>query len=148
MPQDHPLLQTQLQGCYALMLGLKTPWPHSWIGAKCEQSPLGWISVNSSKPGRDAQLTSIVAHSTHEWATAHLEDDLTEVQAQLLAAFTALTGISAREALHANTHRWRYALVHNPSKSGFYCDSEQQLAAVGDWSVTSRIEEVWFASDE
>lgn len=148
LPDGHPLLSTALQGCYALMLGFDHPWAASWIGAKCDESALGWISVNSSKPGRDASHTAVVAHSTNEWAAAHLEDDSEAVQTALLDAFSSITGMDATRATHIALHRWRYALVSNPSKSGFYCDTGLTLAAVGDWSVTSRIEEVWFASHE
>lgn len=148
LPAEHPLALTTLQGCYAVMLGFAAPWNHSWIGAKCDDSPLGWISVNSSKPARDAAHSCLVLHSTNAWANAHINDDVADAQAILLAEFAALTGIDAAKAEHAASHRWRYALVQNPSKSSFFCDEAAKLAAVGDWSVTSRIEEVWFTSDE
>jgi len=148
LPAEHPLRTTHLQGCYALMLGFGKPWDRSWIAAKVDDSPLGWISVDSSKPGRDASLTSLVLHSTNAWANANLERNAGEVEEILLEEFTDLTGIDGRSADTRSLHRWKYALVENPGKSGFYCDPAQHLAAVGDWSVTSRVEEVWFASTE
>ncbi len=148
LPADHPFRSITLQGCYAVMLGFNRPWKKSWIGAKCDDSPLGWISVNSSKAGRDATRTSLVLHSTNPWAEEHIDDDMNSAQALLLAEFEALTGIDCRAPDYLSTHRWRYALVNNPSKSGFYCDPDTQLAATGDAAVTSRIEEVWFTAHE
>ncbi len=148
LPTDHPLRTTHLQGCYALMLGFHRPWNREWIGAKFDDSPLGWASVDSSKPGRDASLTSLVLHSTNAWANANIDKNASDVEKILLDEFTALTGIDSHKADHRALHRWKYALVENPSKTGFYCDAAQHLAAVGDWSVTSRVEEVWFAATE
>ena len=146
LPRDNPIAPLTLQGCYALMVGFDTPQTLPWIGAKLAHGPLGWISVNSSKPARDAKGTTIVAHSRNDWAEEHIEDDAATVQATLVAALEEATGLDCAKAAHVAMHRWRYALVDGPTRPGPYVDVAKQLAAVGDWSVASRIEECWYAS--
>ena len=148
MPGNAPLMQVHLQGCDALMVGFNRPWEGAWIGAKIEESPLGWVSINTTKPRRDEAVTSIVAHARNAWSDAHRDDADAAVQALLLRELAAATGIDCAKPDYVALHRWSYALVDMPSKPGPYCDAKQKLAAVGDWSVTSRIEEVWYAATD
>lgn len=137
------LAQTQLLGCYTLMLGFNKPWDRDWIAAKVRNNALEWIAVNSSKPQRNHAVTSLVVHSRNEWAQQHIEDDPQTTQEYLLTQLAAIVGIESREADHIAMHRWRYALVANPQPVGAYVDEELHLAATGDWCSASRIEEVW-----
>lgn len=146
LPADAALNHATLQGCYALMIGLKTPWPHAWIAAKVRNNPIKWISVNSSKPGRNDAITCLVAHSRSNWAEAHMNDDMNEAQAFLLSQIEAVTGMNFANADYLSTHRWRYAVVKEAGKPGPYLDEEQRLASVSDWCATSRIEEVWLSA--
>lgn len=141
---DEPLLSATLQGCYALMLGFPTPWEKPWIAAKIRNNPLKWISVNSSKPGRNHAVTCLVAHSRNDWAETHIDDDMDTAKAFLLEQFRSVTGIDTEAAAYVSLHRWRYAIVDQTLLSGSYFDKELGLAATSDWCETSRIEEVWF----
>lgn len=143
LAEDHPLRCVILQGCYALMLGYSAAWQRSWIAASVNESPLQWISVNSSKPGRDAGKTCLVIHSTNPWAEAHINDDMNEAQTFLLEEFTKVTGIDTATADYINLHRWRYATVDTPRAVGGLMDAQVKLAATGDWCGASRIEDVW-----
>lgn len=143
LPAAAPLREARLQGCYALMIGFNKRWDGSWIAARVRDNPLKWISINSTKPGRDSTVTSIVAHSRNDWAEEHIDDDVGAAQAYLLQQFEAVTGLSTAEAAYISTHRWRYAIVAETQGAGFYLDLEQGLAATSDWAATSRIEEVF-----
>jgi predicted NAD/FAD-dependent oxidoreductase len=138
-----PLHTSRMQGCYALMIGFNKPWEHQWIAAKVRDNPLKWISINSSKPARNKNVTAIVAHSRNDWAEHHMDDDIQSAQVFLLQQFEAVTGISAGTAEYISTHRWKYAIVEETERSGSYIDKEQHIAATSDWASTSRIEEVW-----
>lgn len=140
---NSPLRQVSMQGCYALMLGWNKPWEKSWIAAKVCDNPIQWISVNSSKPGRNSAVTSLVIHSRNDWAEAHIDDGMDEAQAFLLEQFALVTGISPADADYKSLHRWRYAIVDKTEKANIYCDATLGLAATSDWCQTSRIEEVW-----
>lgn len=140
---NSPLQQASMQGCYALMLGWNKPWGKTWIAAKVRDNPIKWISVNSSKPGRNSAVTSLVVHSRNDWAEKHIDDDMDEAQALLLEQFALVTGINPADADYKSLHRWRYAIVDKTEKAGIYYDATLGLAASSDWCQTSRIEEVW-----
>jgi renalase len=143
LPADAAIHLVRMQGCYALMLGVQARWAQPWIAAEIENSPIQWVAVNSTKPGRNADVTCIVAHSRHDWADAHMDDDMAQAQAFLLPHVEAITGLRGDTAEYLSTHRWKYALMDAPAPSGPYLDTEQQLAATGDWCAASRIEDVW-----
>lgn len=143
---DSPLHRVTLKGCYAMMLGFNRRWDHDWIAARIQKSCLKWISVNSSKPGRNADVTCLVVHSRNEWAEAHMNDDMEKAQAFLLAECENDTGLSLRDADFITTHRWRYSVVDHTEKSGPYCCPQTALASTSDWCLTSRIEEVWLSA--
>ena len=143
LQEDAPLRHVALKGCYALMLGFNKAWDKQWIAAKVRNNPIKWISVNSSKPGRNKDVTCLVAHSRNSWAEAHIDDDMAQAQAFLLEQFRLVTGIDAATADFVACHRWRYAIVEETHKTGSYFDPQQGLAATSDWCQTSRIEEVW-----
>ena len=140
------IANTRLQGCYALMLGFNRKWDKTWSAATLSDSPLSWLSVNSSKPGRDSEYTCLVAHTCNDWAEAHIDDEMSEVQAALLMELKELTGIEGETAEYCTTHRWRYATKGDMPTCDPWLDGENQLSAVGDWCTHSRIEDAWLAS--
>jgi predicted NAD/FAD-dependent oxidoreductase len=142
------LPKVKMLGCFTLMLGFNKRWDRQWIAAKVrgdvsESSPIEWIAVNSSKPGRNAKVTSLVVHSRNEWAQAHIEDDFQLNQADLLKHLAALTGIDGLKANYLAMHRWRYALVAEPGAHEPFVDPELHLASTGDWCAASRVEDAW-----
>ena len=143
MPDSNPLQTRIMQGCYALMIGFHRPWDRQWIAASVQDNLIGWISVNSSKPARNPELSCLVVHSSHEWAEAHIDDDMNEAQAYLLQQFTEVTGIDSAEADYITTHRWRYATTAQSEQIDCYIDRQRRIAATGDWCVASRIEDAW-----
>lgn len=143
--KDEALANAKLYGCYALMLGFNRPWDREWIAAKVHNNPIKWISVNSTKPGRNKDVTCFVAHSRNNWAEEHINDDMDSAQQTLLSEFSSVTGIDAAKADFIHTHRWRYAIVEDTQQSGPFMDEKLGLAATSDWAMTSRIEEVWIS---
>ncbi|WP_299671878.1 FAD-dependent oxidoreductase [uncultured Roseobacter sp.] len=129
----------KMLGCYSLMLGFSEPLALPWEAAWVQQDPLGWIAVDTSKPGRGA-AHSILAQTSNSWAEANLERDQSEVQAELLRAFGDVTGQSPRQAAYVSLHRWRYASVATPASSPFLIDTERRLAAAGDWCGAGKVE--------
>ncbi len=141
--------QAQMVGCYTLMIGFNRPWEHQWIAAKVHNSPLKWVYVNSTKPGRNAALTTCVVHTHNDWAEVHINDDMKEAESYLVSQFEMVTGISCTTADYISTHRWRYAVVapraqdaaqHNMKP---YFDAARGLAASSDWCSGADIEAVW-----
>ncbi len=139
--------EVAMQPCYALMLGFDKEWDRDWIFAKVRNNPIKLIAVNSSKPGRNSAVTSLVIHSRDSWTKENLERDQGEVEEVLAQNFSRLTKIDYRDASYKSLHRWRYALV-DESGAELFCDFNSNLAATGDWTTNSRIEDVWIRAME
>ena len=141
---SEPINLARMQSCYALMIGLNKPFDQTWIAAKVHNNPIKWISVNSSKPNRNNQVTCFVVHAKSNWTKLHIDHDIQEVETFLLKEFSLVTDIDIKNANYISTHRWRYSIVGTTNKSGSYIDFNLGLAATSDWCETSRIEQVWF----
>ncbi len=148
LPSNCTLHQTNMQGCYTLMIGFHTPWRKSWMAAKVHASPIEWISINCTRPGRNKDVTAIVVHSSNAWAEEHIDDDLQQTQAFLTSQFETVTGIACDKADYFSMHRWRYANVIANDKSAPYLDPQRHIAATSDWASTSRIEAVWLNAEQ
>lgn len=140
---ENPLPEAQLLGCYTLMIGFNVPWQKPWMAAKVRASPIEWIAINSSKPGRDKAITSIVAHSSNAWAEAHIDDDMEQAEQFLRDEFEAISGIDTRDADYFSFHRWRFALLEEVKEHAPFVDSARGIASTGDWCSASRIEDAW-----
>lgn len=146
LPEVSSIHNARMEGCYALMIGFNRPWDQDWIASEVLNNPIKSISINSTKPRRNSEITSIVVHSCKEWADTHMDDDVQIAQAYLLGQLEAVTGIPAQTADYISTHRWKYATVKNAQNLGFYCNSQQKIASTGDWSSGSNIEDVWLSA--
>lgn len=97
---------TEMVGCYSLMLGLDSPWPFDWQAAMVHQADISWISVNNDKPRRNHK-TSLVAHATNQWTQEHIDLELAEAQAHLLEQLNNVLQ-ERLKPIHIDIHRWRY----------------------------------------
>ena len=152
LPQDSSLSQSKFLACYSLMFGFRKKWEHSWMAANILNSPLEWIAVNSTKPGRNHNLTTLVVHSSNKWAEAHVEDDLEKTEYFLRDELQQILKFDISDPEYFSLHRWRYALLDKPNsdkiKNEYYYDEVLQLASVGDWCSRSRREDAWLNSHE
>ncbi len=126
-------------GCYALMLGFAEPPELDFDAALVREADISWISVNSSKPGREAPGTLLV-HATNRWADAHMEDDPGRVQAHMLSEVSRVAGVDPDAAVHKALHRWRFANLPKQPGPPCYFSKEQRLGVAGDWWVQGRVE--------
>lgn len=140
-PSDGPLITTRMAPCYALMLGFERPLNLPWVAARLSASAIDWIGVNSSKPGRDPSGTTLVVHSTSDWAALHLGQDIDDLGRLLATALHEATGIDPDLAAYTATHRWASARRLSQPDSQPYLDQTLQLAATGDWTTGSRVED-------
>ncbi len=149
-PQSRELLPTDfvdstefdtasMQGCYTLMLGLDQSVSIGWDAAVVNNSPLGWIALNNSKPGRPA-MPALVAHTGNQWAEEHIEDDPTHVESLLKNEVLELLDLPADTIEHSSLHRWLHAKVSRPGNKPYCFDPGMQLAACGDWCIDGRVE--------
>ncbi|MDX1918372.1 MAG: FAD-dependent oxidoreductase [Candidatus Caenarcaniphilales bacterium] len=150
MPQEFSelikLSEIKMQACFALMLGFNRELPLKFDAAKVKDSPIGWISVNSSKPGRSGAYTLLV-QSTNQWAEENIEEPSDRVQEVLIEELSALLEIELPTAEYQSLHRWRFANTNNESSGReFYLDVGNQLAACGDWCLGGRVENAFLSA--
>jgi predicted NAD/FAD-dependent oxidoreductase len=146
VPVGHPLRAQRMVPCYALMLGWDRPWKEDWVSARIEGGKLGFIGVNSSKPGRDATTTALVVHTTPEMAEVLLDLSPDEIARRVQTALIEEAGIDASDAALSVVHRWKSARMAHEAALGPWFDVEQGLAATGDWAGRSRVEDVALAA--
>lgn len=139
------LSRVEMQGCFALMLGFDAPLELAWSALKSGLPPVGWMAINSSKPGRPDPF-SVLVQSSNAWAEQHLEDDPEAVKAMLLQAASDLAGIDLSAASHQVLHRWRYAATATALGEPFLMDRELHLAACGDWCLGSKVEAAFLSA--
>lgn len=140
------LSQVEMLGCFTLMLGLEAPLELSWSALKSGEPPIGWIAVNSGKPGRD-QAYSLVVQASNAWAQAHLDHDAEQVKTTLLKAASEFAGFDLSTAPHQVLHPWRYAATRRPAGQPFLKDDALQLAACGDWCLGGKVEAAFLSAD-
>lgn len=137
---DHfpSIASIEMKACFSLMLGFDQPLSLPFDSALVRNADISWISVNSSKPGRNASFTLLV-NSTNAWANAHIDDDRDAVIAHLCQTTSQTIGQSVEHAVHKVVHGWRYANIGKQNTSGYVLDAEQQLALCGDWFIQGRV---------
>jgi hypothetical protein len=124
---------------WATMLILRDRTDFAFDGAFLNDDPtLGWISRDSSKPGR-ADGEAWVLHATRAWTTAHLEEDTAAVASAMSAAFCAAIG-TTQVPVHGIAHRWRYALPDPVTADAALYDPARGIGAGGDWCGGPRVE--------
>lgn len=136
----------RMRGCFSLMLGFAAPLDLVWQGAFVRNSPIGWMALDSSKPGREAG-SSLMVQAAGDWADGHLEDPPAEIEASLLKELSELTGIDGGAAIHRDLHRWRFAGTAQSAGEDYLLDVENQLAACGDWCIKGRVEAAFKSAD-
>ena len=108
-----------------------------------EGSPLPWIAQDSCKPGRAGPAAAWVAQAGPEWSLHHLEEDADSLRARLLPMLAEALGLGPEAALHAATHRWRFARVRTPLGQPYLRDATGTLRLGGDWCLGPRVEAAW-----
>lgn len=144
--------EVKIMPSFATMIGFNQELNLDWIFAHVKDDvkdgPIKSISFNSTKPGRDKNVSCFVIQSADLWTIEHLEDDVLNVEKVLVKKFEDLTGILCEKADYISTHRWRYASVDNVKKFEPFFDDKLKLAATGDWVFGSKIEDVWLAAEK
>ena len=133
------LHQVKMDGCFTLMLGFDQCLQLPWDAAFVEDSPLGFVADNASRPNRQGG-TALTVQSTNTWAEQHLDLPSEDVIAHLNQALKDHLGINAGGAVRHRLHRWRYASVSAPLGQPYLLDENLHLASVGDWCLRGRVE--------
>lgn len=133
------ILKANMAPCIALMVGFERNLQCPWNFLRPKSSSVAWISQDSTKPGRDASRSTFVVHSTPEWATAKLDQDLSVTEHQLFQEFLNITGFTKEDAQFVKVHRWRYALTSTAIGKTHLWDDSKNIGACGDWLLGNSI---------
>jgi len=144
------LINYHMSGCYSVMIGFQEPLHLSWQAAIIENSPIQWISVNSSKPMRQSPFC-LVAQTSNDWAEQHIESDPGAVLSLLVDPLYEFIGRNIESASHCKIHKWRYANRRHRQKNTspentYWIDHTQRVAACGDWFSDGRVEAAFLSA--
>ncbi len=135
--------QCQMPGCFSLMLGFDAPLPLDWDAALVKQAAISWISVDSSKPGRNG--STLLVQASNQWAEEHIELDRRIVTEQLVRETSRIIGLDLGHARHVALHRWRYANPAPQQGPHSLVDPDSYLASCGDWCIRGRVESAYLS---
>lgn len=129
----------QIAPCWTVMLDAGEALPIDLIAGADLDDSLGWVALDSSKPGRGA-ANHWVIQASPDWSRIHLEQTADWVADQLVARFADHFGITLPAGARATAHRWRYARVVQPLGQACVWKSGIGLGVAGDWCLDARVE--------
>jgi renalase len=148
---DHPLSgvlrDVEMAPCLTLMAAFAADVPRPFVNRSDPDHPLAWIAQDSSKPDRSGDVTTWVAQASPAWSAQYLEDTPEQITARMLPLLAEKLGISAKDALYAASHRWRYARVTKSLGQPFLHSGSDALYLGGDWCLGPRVEAAWQSGD-
>lgn len=128
-----------MEGCFTLMLGFEPRLALDYQAALVRGEDISWISVNSSKPDRNA-AASLPIHSTNFWATQHESLDRNEALQYLMKQASLVIGQDLSHADHKAIHQWRYANCQKLTGETHFIDHASKNGACGDWLNRGHVE--------
>ncbi|SEK77082.1 NAD(P)/FAD-dependent oxidoreductase [Ectothiorhodospira marina] len=136
---DFPALQqVRYAPTITLMAAFDHPLPLADVVIEPTEGPLAWIARNATKPGRDTEPETVVAHAGSEWSRAHVDTPTEALGEPLLEALRAMVGKA--QPFHWQVHRWLYARVEQAAGTPCLWDAQQRIGACGDWALGARVE--------
>ena len=133
-----------MMGCFSLMIGFDDSIDLAWEAALVAGADISWISVNSSKPGRNGNFTLLV-HSTNLWAEENINEEKDAVIEYLMNETSKIIGKKVYDANHIDLHRWKYANIKKQDIGQPFIDKKNKIAACGDWCIKGRIESAFLS---
>jgi predicted NAD/FAD-dependent oxidoreductase len=139
-PLQAILADVRMHACFALMVGWPEPFDPGWDSLRDSDLPISWMARNSSKPGRDETVSTLVIHAAPKWSDDHAEADRDWVQNTMLDAASTLCGRQLNQAPHIALHRWLYAYANEGVGQDCLIDPALGVILAGDWCVGGRVE--------
>ena len=133
-------LAAALQPCLAGLVAFAEPVAGAEGGVFVTDEVLSWIAHDGGKPGRVGAATYVL-HATAAWSLMHFDHEPAANAAALVDAFARVLRRELPPIVHAEAHRWRYALANGDGvPGGCVVDRELGLALAGDSLVGGRVE--------
>lgn len=145
---DQQLKSVTMKSCFSLMLGFKDDLSLTFDAALVRGVNISWISVNSSKPGRNSDHYCLLVHSTNNWADAHIDDDRVQVLDYLCRQTSDVIGQDVSRADYKAVHGWRFANIDKQNGETHLVDQEACIGVCGDWLIQGRVEAAFISGHE
>ena len=135
----------EMRGGFSLMLGFSDGFDLDFDAAHVMNADISWLAFNSNKPCRP-NTTSLIVHSSEDYAENNLGRDLLQIQQHLCSETSRVISNDLSNAQFKAVHRWRYA--NNTERKTFpvLLDVESNLAACGDWCLGGRVENAFVSA--
>lgn len=143
----HEVRRKKMLPCNTLMLGYRKTPELGFDAALVKNSVISWISVNSGKPGRRADF-SLLVHSSNAWAAEILGLEDASVIELMIDELSAVLEHDMSNAAHIGLHRWLYANIGKQAGDQALIDTDNRLAAIGDWCIKGRVESAFTSGRE
>jgi renalase len=141
------LATIKMKACFALRVVLNEEVDLGFNAALVRNHDVSWISKNSSKPERSG-APCIIVQSTNNWADAHLNDDLLQVEQHMLGCLNDITGLRQSAIASSDVKKWVFANAPRQSGSDYLLDSDGGIAICGDGLVHGRIESAFTSAQQ
>jgi renalase len=132
--------EARFSSCFALMLGFEDPVSLNFQAAVITHPVLAWLST------RDG--SSLLIHSRNDWATENIDADPQWVETKMYDAIMELLPSIDSQLTHRDLHRWRYAKCEHALGHDYFLDSDERIAAIGDWCRGGRVEDAFVSGYE
>jgi renalase len=134
------IAEVTISPCWALMVAYDFALELDFDVWRSETEDISWVSLNSSKPGRNSDRDCWVAHASPEWSENNIELSRKEVIKALLNKLCMLFGNKFASYSYITCHRWRYARTLKPLNRPYLVSDDGSLFLGGDWCLGSRVE--------
>jgi predicted NAD/FAD-dependent oxidoreductase len=138
----------KMEPTWAVALAFDTPLETPMQGCFVQDSPLDWLALNRSKPGRESTPDTWVLHATSNWSKQHIGLSKEQVIEHLHGAFAELLGCAMPAPIFTLAHRWLYARPTTAHEWGALADADLGLYVCGDWCLSGRVEGAWLSGQE
>ena len=145
------LADVTMHACFALMVGFPahgSAFAPAWDSLRVADLPVGWMALNSAKPGRNPEHAALVVHGAPEWSDRNADADRRVVQDTLVECASALCGVDLSQAPHIALHRWLYAYTDAGTGQTCLVDPDSGVVLAGDWCVGGRVEGAFVSGQE
>lgn len=128
---------------FSLMLGYKSVELPEWDGVICRNSPLDFISNESSK--REEQAPAFVIHAGPEFTRQYRDKDRDLISRNMISEFIEIAGGWAASPEWHQIHYWKYNRAEKVIGSSFMEleDEDAPLALVGDYYNGNTVDDAY-----
>ena len=131
--------ERKMLGCYTMMLAFEQELDLPFQCALVRDANISWVSQEHSKPNR-GNLKKLVIHATNKWSEENMQQEIPKVLEYMIGHSSDILGVDLKSHIFADVNRCYYANISRSTKSNFYMDRENKVAAIGDWCVQGRAE--------